>query len=274
MSEPLAQTEHEEPTTTNSRSLRRGVAWTVAGNVVYLGCQYGMLIAIAKFGDPSSVGQFALALAVAAPIMVLSQMQLRQLQVTDVRGEARFGDYLWHRILLTAAALLVIVAVAATYESRAGLVIAWIGAAKSFESVSDVAYGRLQRNERMELVAVSMMAKGTLSLGVLALLMATVGDVVWAAAGLAGVWALLLFAFDLPVQRWAVQGVPLELRGRPKVMKQLARSAWPLAWTSGLIRCLRTCPVISSTAWLVRTRSRSSRWPLLRWCLRIRWQVQ
>jgi O-antigen/teichoic acid export membrane protein len=224
-------------------SLRRGVAWTGAGNFIYLGCQYGMLMMIAKLGDPAAVGRFALALAVAAPIIVLSQMQLRQLQATDVRGEARFGDYLWHRLLLTLAALLVIGVIATAHEDgQTGLVIALVGAAKAFESLSDVAYGRLQRNERMDLVAVSMAAKGIMSLIVIGLMMATTGNLAWAVAGLAGTWALLLCCFDLPVQRRVAQAGGLDLRGRPAVISQLARTAMPLAWTSGLISLSANIP--------------------------------
>jgi hypothetical protein len=49
-------------------SLRRNFAWTVLGNVTYAACQWGMLVALAKLGSPEMVGQFALGLAIGAPV--------------------------------------------------------------------------------------------------------------------------------------------------------------------------------------------------------------
>src|SRR5262245_17210531 len=49
-------------------SLRRNFSWSFAGNAVYAGCQWGMLMVMAKLGSPEVVGQFALGLAVTGPI--------------------------------------------------------------------------------------------------------------------------------------------------------------------------------------------------------------
>ncbi|MCJ7504674.1 MAG: lipopolysaccharide biosynthesis protein, partial [Acidobacteriia bacterium] len=85
-------------------SLRQNFAWTVLGNVVYAACQWGMLVALAKLGSPSLVGQFALGLALCAPVMMLANLQLRAVQATDARNEYRFGDYLALRLATTAQA--------------------------------------------------------------------------------------------------------------------------------------------------------------------------
>src|ERR671931_288612 len=55
-------------------SLRANFAWTVLGNVVYSGCQGGMLIVLAKLGSASMVGQFALGLAVATPVIMFPNL--------------------------------------------------------------------------------------------------------------------------------------------------------------------------------------------------------
>ena len=85
--------------------LRKNFAWTLSGNVVYAGCQWGMLIAIAKLGTPAMLGQFALGLAIAGPIFIMAQLHLRAVQATDARHEYLFGHYFALRILGTAAAL-------------------------------------------------------------------------------------------------------------------------------------------------------------------------
>jgi O-antigen/teichoic acid export membrane protein len=148
-------------------SLRSNFSWTLAGNVVYAGCQWGMLVVLAKFGSPEKVGQFALGLAVTAPIIMFSNLQLRAIQATDARREYRFGHYLALRLATMALALFVIVGIACTYRLESALVILAVGLSKAFESLSDVVYGLLQFHERMDRIALSMMIKGPLSLAAL-----------------------------------------------------------------------------------------------------------
>ena len=128
-------------------SLRQNFAWTVAGNVVYGACQWGMLVALAKLGSPQMLGQFALGLTIGAPVMMLANLQLRAVQATDARDEYRFGDYLGLRLLTTVLAFTTIAAIAllARYRWQTALVVILVGAAKSVENLSDVFYGLFQK---------------------------------------------------------------------------------------------------------------------------------
>ena len=89
-------------------SLRANFSWAFVGNIVYAACQWGMLIVLAKLGSPGQVGQFALGLAVTAPVMMFASLDLRLLQATDALEQYRFGHYLALRIATTALATLVI----------------------------------------------------------------------------------------------------------------------------------------------------------------------
>ena len=57
-------------------SLRANFSWTFAGNVVYAGCQWGMLVMLGELGSPEMVGQFALGLTVTAPVVMFTRLQL------------------------------------------------------------------------------------------------------------------------------------------------------------------------------------------------------
>src|SRR5258708_34850765 len=70
-------------------SLRRNFAWTLAGDVIYAACQWGMLVSIAKLRTPAMLGQFALGLAVAPPVVILTRLQLRALLATDAGNDSR-----------------------------------------------------------------------------------------------------------------------------------------------------------------------------------------
>jgi O-antigen/teichoic acid export membrane protein len=180
-------------------SLRRNFAWTLVGNVVYAACQWVMLVVLAKLGSPQKVGLFALGLAVTAPVIQFSNLQLRGIQATDAREEFQFPDYLGLRLAMTGLALVVIAAIAvfAGYGADASSVIVAVGLAKAFESVSDVIYGLMQHHERMDRIARSMLIKGPLSLVALGICVWYTGSVFWGSMGLAAAWLIVLLTYDI-----------------------------------------------------------------------------
>ncbi|HET9989734.1 MAG TPA: hypothetical protein VFQ65_14480, partial [Kofleriaceae bacterium] len=95
-----------------TKTLHHDAAWTIAGNVIYAGCQLGMLAILAKLGTAADVGALALALAVATPVISLCMLQLRALQITDVRDQVPFSDYLGVRLWGMTAAMMLIAAIA------------------------------------------------------------------------------------------------------------------------------------------------------------------
>src|SRR6476620_2595235 len=75
-------------------SLRANFGWTLAGNVVYAACQWGILVALAKLGTLQMVGEFALS--------------LRSVQATDALREYEFRYYFSLRLLTSATAVLAV----------------------------------------------------------------------------------------------------------------------------------------------------------------------
>jgi O-antigen/teichoic acid export membrane protein len=181
-------------------SLRRNFSWTLAGNVVYAGCQWAMLVILAKLGNPEMVGRFALGLAVTAPVFLLANLHLRGILATDVRQEFQFGHYLGLRLATTAVALLVVagVVLGVGYAGEAALLVGVLATAKACEAISDVSHGLFQRHERMDYIAVSLILRGSLALMAFSAVVVLTGSVVWGAVGLTAAWALVLAAFDLP----------------------------------------------------------------------------
>lgn len=232
-------------------SLRANFSWTFVGNVVYAGCQWGMLVVLAKLGSPEMVGQFALGLAITAPVIMFTNLQLRGVQATDARREYLFGDYLGLRLITTMLALLIIAEIVSVsgYRLEAVLVILAVGLAKAIESISDAFYGLLQQHERMDRIAKSMMIKGLLSLVALGVGVHLTGSVFWGAVGLAVAWALVLVGYDIRSGALILKPLPQvggaapnegdqEAILRPRwEMKTLIRLAW-LALPLGLVMML------------------------------------
>jgi O-antigen/teichoic acid export membrane protein len=142
-----------------------------------------MLVVLAKLGSPQVVGKYALALAVCSPIILFSNLQLREFQATDARRDYAFGDYLALRIVCTVLALTVIVGVAALFhaEPQTAAVILFVALAKAFDSISDVVFGLLQQREQMAPVAGTLAANGVASLIATGVALWLTHSVVWAA---------------------------------------------------------------------------------------------
>jgi len=145
------------------------------------------------------VGQFALGLAVTAPIIMFANLQLRAVQATDAKHEYLFGDYLGLRLIAIVLALVAIIAISffSGYRTETMLVILAVGVAKVFESMSDVFFGLLQHHERMDRIAKSMMIKGPLSLLALGTGVYLTKSTLWGTIGLAITWALILVLYDI-----------------------------------------------------------------------------
>jgi O-antigen/teichoic acid export membrane protein len=192
--------ETARPESLERLSLRTNFAWTFAGNVIYAGSQWGILAALTKLGSPRMVGQFSLGLAITAPIILLANLQLRAIQATDARDQFRYGDYLGLRMITTLLALGAILTIALVGDHEADTlgIILLIGLAKGFESLSDVAYGLLQKHERMDRMAISMILRGLLGLVTVVILVAATGELIWGLVGMVTAWLTTLLALDRP----------------------------------------------------------------------------
>ncbi len=239
------------------RELRHGLplsvnfAWTTVGHLVYAACQWGQLSILAKLGSPKMLGEFVLAFAVASPVMMLSSLELRSIQVTDADREYSFGHYLGLCLATATLGLLSIVGFTAVmgYVRETALVIVAIGLAKAIGSVSEAYHSLLQLHERMDRVAKSLMINSPLSLAALATDMFLTGSVLWGALGMAAAAAAVLLAYDVRSGRAVLRAVhqmgsadndgakTAELTRPRWEVRTLASLAW-LALPLGLVRML------------------------------------
>lgn len=186
---------------TNARSAalswQRNLLWTSGGTVVYAACTWATLSAIAKLGSAEMVGEFALALAVATPVLMLAQMNLRAVLATDARGEYHFHDYRRLRVNASVLALLVLAGIAwAGYGTRTAGLIFLVGLGLAVEGVSDIYYGLMQRHERMDRITLSLLLRAPLGLAAMVAGISLGQSVMWGALGLFAVRLVVLLAYD------------------------------------------------------------------------------
>ncbi len=216
--------------------LRITFAWTLGGNIIYAGCQWGMISVLAKLGSTTAVGQFALALAITAPIFMFTNLALRSVEATDARCEFDFGHYFTLRMTSTALAVIAILAAVTflKYDKKVSAVIILIGLAKTVESFSDVIAGLLQRHERLDQVAISMMLKGGLSITAFGATFYYFRSVAGACLALVLAWLTVFLLYDLRLAASLVGSNSRFICPSLKRLSQLAKLSLPLGIVAAL----------------------------------------
>jgi O-antigen/teichoic acid export membrane protein len=221
-------------------SLLANFSWVLGGRVVYVASQWAMLVVLARLGTPEIVGQFGLALALTAPAFMLAQLGLRDLYTTE-RDAASFPVYLTLRLLSLGGALCWVVALALSgYTAAVAAVIVLVGAAKAVESVSDVLFAPIQREERMEYMGRSFVIRGVLTVTAMAAAMYLLRSLVAASAVMLACWTLVLLFYDIPNARKVI-AVPGAFRVRwdARALRGLGWTALPLGGVA-LVGSLQT----------------------------------
>ena len=132
-------------------TLKADVTWLLSGNVIYSACQWAIVLVFAKLGSPEQVGEYALGMAVSAPIVLLANFQLRALLASDVWNHFTFSKYLTFRLVSLSVCLVVVAFAAIHAQGDWGPrgVILLVGLGQVLEYISETYYGLMQRRERI-----------------------------------------------------------------------------------------------------------------------------
>ena len=151
-------------------SLRADFSWMFVGNAIYAGCQFAVLMLLAKLLRPELVGEYALGLAIVYPVIALMSFQLRAVLASDIYRQTQFRHYLNLRLLTTALALMIVFAITRVLGYRLELtaVVVMVGLSQAIETVSDIYYARLQLCNNMLGISKSLIARAVLSVIALA----------------------------------------------------------------------------------------------------------
>lgn len=188
-----------EPMTQKRLGLKKNFGWALFGNLVYQAAQWLSLVLIAKLMTAQDVGQFAFALAVCTPITAFSQLNLRTVQVTDVKQQYNFGHFLGLQLIASCLAMLCISAIAGFHHDDLSLLwlIIIVGLGQAVIAVREVYNAYNQKLERMDTVAFSKVLLGVGSLASLGLVLWWTRNLVWAVAAAQVAKLAVLLGYDL-----------------------------------------------------------------------------
>lgn len=198
----------------------------------------------ARNGGPDAAGLYALSLAVCAPIFVLANLQLRELQATDVQKEFWFHERLAVRIMALVAALaaLLVTALIVAKRNEALHAILVMGVAKSVESLADLGYGALQTRERFVSIAIVQVVRGIIGLAAATTVFIVSGSVAMALLALATGWLVTVLALDLPRVVAVIAPDPILPVITVTRLRRLVQQALPMGVVAGIGAITLTLP--------------------------------
>jgi O-antigen/teichoic acid export membrane protein len=217
-------------------SLRKNFAWTFAGSLIAGGAQWAMLMVLTKVLEPAEVGHYLLGLAITAPVVILTMLNLRAVQATDAQNLNKFEDFLAVRLITNLLAVLTVIVIllflGSRYSFRVYLIILAIALNKVIEATSDIAYGLMQKNERLDKMAQSLILRNVGALVLLAVVSLLTKNLLFGVVSMSIWWLVILLSFDkCNVEKFE----PFAPRFQPKPMLSIIILGLPLGISAGIM---------------------------------------
>ncbi len=217
-----------------------GVRWAVVATIASSLLQWMNFVIIARLGNTDTLGEYALSLSFVAPFVILSGLQLRNMQGCDAHEDFEIGDYFTLRCITGLVSLLMILLIGMTLNNRnlSREVVLLLALARTLDGLSDVFYGCLQKHARLDVVAWSLTMKGAGACLVTAVGVGLLHSVAMGLVMTVGVSLAVLGSYDLPQTASVVRA-----NGGTFSMKQLIvfgrirslfRLTYPLGISAGL----------------------------------------
>lgn len=208
-------------------------AWVAVGNSSFLFCHWIVILMLARFLPPESVGRFALAVAITSTVFVFANMQLQPVLASDTRHQYSFSDYGALRLAAIILALLVVglLSKLSGHDRETILTVAVLSLSRAVDGVSDLIYGKLQQVQRMGTFATSMFLRGVITLLAAGLALVFLRSELACALAILGSYILVLVAWDLPALLKTLSPGELQTPVNTKKVIHLASFVLPLSFT-------------------------------------------
>ncbi len=212
-----------------------GSLWSLTASLASGAGQWGLLVIAARLGSPEMVGRYALAAALVGPPLLLANLQLRSVLVSDTAGRFAWNAYRKLRAATTALATIVVAILAglAGVGGEAAAAVGWLTVIRVLDQAADLYHAVLQKNDRLRTTATLAAVKTAASLAVFAAALAAAGWLSVALAAIALVDAAVLAGIERPAGIRFLEPPRRRTAGGSTV--ELARRAFPLGLVATLI---------------------------------------
>lgn len=223
------------------RPFALSLSWTLVGEVLNATGQFGLLVVMARLGSETVLGRYALGLAIATPLYVLTSFHLRPTFVVSSREVFSFGHYFALRLIGTPLSLLALVLWSwlAGYDPATATMVLMVGLVRFSEFISDILHAAPARAEQLRYVGISRAMRGVFLLGSVTLALAMGAEPQWAMGAGAGAGMLITGLYDLPIARRFERTRPLF---EPSALCRLGWLAAPVGLAGALLALTQNTP--------------------------------
>jgi O-antigen/teichoic acid export membrane protein len=148
------------------RRFSSNVRWTLLGSAAISGANWLLIVVLARSSGPTAVGDYAIALALTAPVMQFAGLQLRTLLASDPTGLYAFREYLRVNLVTTGLGVLACIVFALFLGDGGGgwLVLGAVCAMRAADGVSEIYSGLWQQHERMSVLGIGRVLQAAVSI--------------------------------------------------------------------------------------------------------------
>lgn len=166
--------------------MKKDVIWYALGFTAYSFVYPLLSIITTRLLDSDDAGRFAIAFATAQTLMFVGKYEVRNFQLSDLREEYSFNDYLVNRIITCFVMMVIgyIFCIAKNYSLSGIILFMLICCYKMVDSFSDVFEGRLQQKKLLYIAGQIMLFKSVFSIIAFTLILIATKSLIYASVGL------------------------------------------------------------------------------------------
>ena len=147
------------------KQINKNIFWNAVGNTAYNGLQWLITVIVTRKSGFDTAGILAIAMSVSLTFRTISYFGIRNFQVTDNDNKYSDADYFGLRIITSAIAF-ALCALVSVFSGRSVSLFSAIMLYMIFrvsEGFSDLFQGIMQKNERLDIVGICLLAKAVVT---------------------------------------------------------------------------------------------------------------
>lgn len=219
---------------------RNAILFTT-GRVVYAGSQWLVMVYLARFISIDIFGVYTFSLALCAPMIMFSQMNMRTFLVTDTTTKFSINEYVSTRIYLSLFTLVIILVYTYYYlDPKVLKIVSAVAMFKTLESIVDIFCAIFQKNSLIKLIAASNVLRGVSLLGAITYITFIGCSIETALFAVVLIWFFLLVSHDF----WYVNKYEkIHLIFNIRIILDIVKSCFPLGVVMSLLSLVFAIPV-------------------------------
>lgn len=159
--------------------MKKKITWNLSGMIVYCVAQWAITVIVVRLGSYEDAGLLSLAMSASSTFSTIALFGMRNFQISDINDEYSFGEYKGSRVWTTSVAILLCVVYSFIGKSTEQMLcINTFMIVRVTEAITDVMHGQDQKNDRYDLIGISYIVRGIITIASFSICLWRLNDLV------------------------------------------------------------------------------------------------